>query len=126
MCTAIIGLPDSSDHLPVLGLRCLRAQAERILDEISCGILFLGVDGIDLDFGLSITNLAEANLNKKMIESAQIVAILADSTKFGRRGLGKVCELDQVQFIITDEGISPGTLRKLNERGIKILIAHSS
>jgi len=31
------------------------AFAERILDEISCGILFIGVDGIDPDFGLSIT-----------------------------------------------------------------------
>src|SRR5690606_33670228 len=29
------------------------ANAESILEEISSGILFLGVDGIDLDFGLS-------------------------------------------------------------------------
>jgi DeoR family transcriptional regulator of aga operon len=97
--------------------------AERILEEISCGILFLGVDGIDLDFGLTITNLTETSLNKKMIECAQVVAILADSTKFGRRGLGKVCDFDQVQYIITDEGVSPGTVKQLEEKGIKVIIA---
>lgn len=97
-------------------------QAERILEDISCGILFLGIDGIDLDFGLSITNLTEASLNQKMIESAQTVAILADSSKFGRRGLGKVCNLDQVQYIITDDGVPLHIVKQIEERGIKVLI----
>jgi DeoR family transcriptional regulator of aga operon len=99
------------------------SHAERILDDISCGILFLGIDGIDLDFGLSITNLTEASLNQKMIESAQIVAVLADSSKFGRRGLGKVCNLDQIQYIITDSGVLPNTVKLLEERGIKVIVA---
>lgn len=98
-------------------------QAEQILETISCGILFIGVDGIDLEFGLSITNLAETSLDQKMIASAQVVAVLADSTKFGRRGLGKVCELDQVQYIITDKGISPGIVKQLEEKGVEVIIA---
>jgi DeoR family transcriptional regulator, aga operon transcriptional repressor len=97
--------------------------AETILASISCGLLFLGVDGIDLDFGFSITNLTEASLNQKMIESAQVVAVLADSTKFGRRGLGKVCNLDQVHYLITDSGVAPGTVAALEERGIQVMIA---
>lgn len=99
------------------------SYAERQLDDISCGILFLGVDGIDLDFGFSITNLAEASLNQKMIESAQVVAVLADSTKFGRRGLGKVCNFDQVHYVITDDKLHPATLKVLEERGIKVILA---
>jgi len=99
------------------------AHAERILEDISCGILFLGIDGIDLEFGLSITNLAEASLNKKMIDSAQIVAILADSTKFGRRGLGKVCDFDQVQYIVTDSGVSSKIIHQLEEKGVKVIVA---
>lgn len=99
------------------------SHAERILDEISCGILFLGVDGIDLDFGFSITNLTEASLNQKMIACAQVIVVMADSTKFGRRGLGKVCDFEQVQYIITDEKVPAGTVKLLEERGIKMLIA---
>lgn len=99
------------------------AQAEKTLEEISCGIVFLGVDGIDLDFGLSITNLAEASLNKKMIECAQVVAILADSTKFGRRGLGKVCDFEQIHYIITDVGVSSSMIKQMNEKGVKVIVA---
>lgn len=99
------------------------SYAEQILNGISCGMLFLGVDGIDLDFGLSITNLTEATLNQKMIASAQEIVVLADSTKFGRRGLGRVCSLDQVQYIITDSGVPARTVEVLQEKGIKVIIA---
>ncbi len=99
------------------------SYAESILAGISCSVLFLGADGIDLDFGFSITNLAEASLNQKMIETAQVIAILADSTKFGRRGLGKVCNIDQVQYIITDDKVRSDIVKKLEERGIKVIIA---
>ncbi|MFB9865387.1 DeoR/GlpR family DNA-binding transcription regulator [Rufibacter immobilis] len=97
--------------------------AEGILEDISCGTLFLGVDGIDPDFGFSITNLAETSLNQKMIESAQTIAVLADSSKFGRRGLGRVCHLEQVQYVVTDSGVQPSMVEQLEERGIKVIIA---
>lgn len=99
------------------------AYAENILSNISCGILFLGVDGIDLDFGISITNLTETSLHQKMIEAAQLIAVLADSSKFGRRGLGRVCGLDQVHYIVTDSGVQPAIVEQLEERGIKVIIA---
>ncbi len=96
--------------------------AEKTLEEISCGILFLGVDGIDLDFGFSIANLAEAALNQKMIETAQTVVILADSSKFDKRGLGKVCTFDQVSHIITDDKIPEMIMQQLEEKGVKVIV----
>jgi len=98
------------------------AHAIRILEEISCSILFLGVDGIDLDFGITISNISEAALNQKMIETAQTVIILADSTKFDRRGLGRICGSDQVDYIVTDSKVSPTTVKDLEDRGIKLVI----
>lgn len=99
------------------------AQALQVLDEISCDLLFLGVDGIDLEHGVSISNLAEAALNRKMIEVSQTLLLLADSSKFNKRGLGKICNLDQVQYIITDGGVAEKTVLALRERGIKVIIA---
>ena len=98
-------------------------DAERTLADISCGMFFMGVDGIDLEFGFSITNLQEATLDKAMIESAQKVVVLADSTKIGRRGLGKVCNFDEVHYLVTDSGISSKTVRQLEEKGLRVLIA---
>lgn len=98
--------------------------AESILENISCDILFLGADGIDVEFGISITNLIESSLNQKMIRLAQKVVIMADSSKFGRRGLGKICRLNQVNYMITDNGVSSETVKILEEEGIKVIIAY--
>ena len=99
------------------------AYAESFLNNITCGIYFLGVDGIDLDFGLTTTNLGEASLNQKCIEVAQTTVVLADSSKFGKRGFGRICNLDQVQHIITDSGVDPKTVKELENRGVKVTIA---
>lgn len=96
--------------------------AENILGEISCAILFLRVDGIDIGFGLSITNLAETTLDQKMMEAAQSVVVLADSTKFGQRGVGRICGLEKIQYIITDDGVSPETVKQIEETGVKVII----
>ncbi|MES2277672.1 MAG: DeoR/GlpR family DNA-binding transcription regulator [Bacteroidota bacterium] len=98
------------------------SHAIRVLDEISCSILFIGVDGIDLDFGISISNLAEAALNQKMIDTAQTIIILADSTKFDRRGLGRICGLEQVHYIVTDSKVSKSTIRAIEEKDIKVIV----
>lgn len=97
--------------------------AEKILDELSCGVLFIGVDGIDLEHGLTITNIVEASLNQKMIRLAQTVVVLADSSKFDRRGLGKICNLDQIDYIITDGEVSRDTVNKIEKSGVKVIIA---
>lgn len=45
--------------------------AENILADFSCSKLFIGVDGIDLDFGITTTNMMEASLNRVMMQTAQ-------------------------------------------------------
>ena len=96
--------------------------AEYMLEAVSCGILFLGVDGIDLEFGFTISNLTEAGLNRKMIKTAQSVAILADHTKFGRRGIAKICDFEEVHCVITDSAAPSEAVAALEEMGIKVLI----
>jgi DeoR family transcriptional regulator, aga operon transcriptional repressor len=96
--------------------------AERVLDDFSCSKLFLGVDGIDLDFGLTTTHVQEAQLNRKMIAASQKTIVLADSSKFGKRGFGRICGLEDVEQIITDSGISDHLVEKLKGMGIEITI----
>jgi DeoR family transcriptional regulator of aga operon len=98
--------------------------AEHILGDFSCSKLFLGVDGIDLEFGLTTANVMEAHLNREMIKVSQKTIVLADSTKFGRRGFGKICEFEDIDEIITDKGISDFTLKALEEMGIKVTVVN--
>ncbi|WP_370459459.1 DeoR/GlpR family DNA-binding transcription regulator [Chitinophaga sp. Cy-1792] len=96
--------------------------AERVLADFSCSKLFLGVDGIDLEFGCTTTNILEAHLNQKMMAAAQKTIVLADSSKFGKRGFGRICGLEEVDEIITDKGVADHLVAKLEEMGVKVTI----
>ncbi len=97
--------------------------AEDMLANFACSKLFLGVDGISPEYGLTTSNMMEAHLNAKMIKSAQKTIVLTDSSKFGKKGFGKICEIDEIDCIITDEGITQNYKEKLEERGVTVIIA---
>lgn len=97
--------------------------AESTLKNFSCNKLFLGVDGLDVEFGLTTTNAMEAYLNKLMIDAAEKVIVLADSSKIGKRSFGKIATLEQVDTVITDMGISKKQRSQLEELGVEVIIA---
>ncbi len=96
--------------------------AERMMEGFSCTKLFLGVDGIDPDYGLTTTNALEASLNQVMINAAQKIIVLVDSAKFGRRGFGRICSLTQVDLIITDSGISELMVKRIELAGVELVV----
>ncbi|WP_111706508.1 DeoR/GlpR family DNA-binding transcription regulator [Lutibacter citreus] len=96
--------------------------AENLLAEFNFTKLFLGVDGIDIEYGLTTTSSMEASLNKKMISAAQKIIVLADSSKFGRKGFGRICGLEEVDQIITDNNIEDKIKKELTELGIDVVI----
>lgn len=96
--------------------------AESILNNIAATKLFIGVDGIDLDYGLTTSNTNEGYLNQQMIRVAQKVIVLTDSTKFGKRGFSKICDFDKVHQIITDTDAPVSYVEALRERGIEVTL----
>ena len=96
--------------------------SEGILKQFSCNKLFLGVDGIDLEFGISTSNAAEAHLNQVMIECADKTVVLADSSKLNKKGFGKIASLDEVDYLITDNGIGEEDRSTLEERGVTVIV----
>ena len=96
--------------------------SEMILKETVCSKLFLGVDGIDINYGLTTSNALEAHLNQQMIESAKEVIVIADSTKFGKKSFGRICGLEQVDHIITDSNLDSETIMKIKSFGIALTV----
>lgn len=68
--------------------------------------LFLGVHGIDERAGLTSPNLVEAETDRALIASSRRVVVVADHTKWGVIGLSTIIGLDQVEVMVTDEGLS--------------------
>ena len=97
--------------------------AEMCLADFACSKSFLGVDGIDIDFGLTTTNLMEAQLNRVMMNAAAKTIVLADSSKFGKRGFSRICVIEDVDHIITDRNIPESYAKHITDMGIRLTIA---
>ncbi len=97
--------------------------AEKNLKNLSVDKAFIGVDGLDPEHGAFTPNIEEASLNQIMIEITKEVILVADSSKFKRRSLAFICPPNKIDIIVTDDKISKEDLKKLQESGIKIIIA---
>lgn len=97
--------------------------AEEFLEQVTCGVLFLGVDGICVENGISTTDLAEARLNRACMRAAQNTVVVADHTKFGRRGFARIGGLHEIQHIVTDPGLPVERRRELQEMGVTVTVA---
>ena len=96
--------------------------AEETLHKLSADILFLGVDGFDVEYGLSTPNLLEAKVNRVMVEVSRTSVAVCDASKFGRRSLSLIVPPTSMQHVITDHSIPKGDLRALTKAGIDVTV----
>ncbi|MFO7825772.1 MAG: DeoR/GlpR family DNA-binding transcription regulator [Cyclobacterium sp.] len=96
--------------------------AETMIKSFACSKLFISVDGIDSEFGLTTSNMMEAHLNSTMIRSVQKTIVLADSSKFGKKSFGKIAHLEDVDTIISDKALSQHYVSLLEDKGIEVLL----
>ena len=96
--------------------------AEETLRRLSADILFLGVDGFDVHFGLSTPNLLEAKVNRVMVEIAKKTVVVCDCSKFGRRSLSLISPTSALHEVITDRGAPKSDLRLLKQAGIEVTL----
>ena len=68
--------------------------------------------------------MREAEINRAMMKSAQKIIVLADSTKFGRRGFAKICNMEDIDMIITDNRLPQPTRDQIEAMGIELIIAN--
>lgn len=94
--------------------------AEETLHRLHADLLFLGVDGFDVEYGVSTPNLLEAKVNRVMIDVAKTSIAVCDSSKFGKRSLSLIAPPGAFQQLITDRGISEADLTALNRAGVKV------
>lgn len=96
--------------------------AEDTLRRLSADVLFLGVDGFDLHFGLTTPNLLEAEVNRVMMKIARRTILVCDSSKFGSRSLSLIAPPSAVREVITDRGVSKSDLAAMQDAGIEAVL----
>lgn len=97
--------------------------ADRTLSNLNADVLFLGVHGIHPKAGLSTPNIAEAETNRCLVEAAQRVVVVADSSKLGVVALAEIVPLSRADFLVTDEGAQEEALDAIGLAGVEVIVA---
>ncbi|MBQ7575448.1 MAG: DeoR/GlpR transcriptional regulator [Bacteroidales bacterium] len=97
-------------------------EAINKLSQIHCSKIFFGVDGIDAEAGITCLAMEEADLTRKMIEVCDMAIVLADSSKIGFKGFSRICQIDEIDVIVTDSGISLESKRKIESLGVRVIV----
>lgn len=104
-------------------LSVLGAEASKTIENLYCSKVFFGVDGIDPEYGLTCGTGEEASITQKMMNSSQTTIVLADSSKIGKRGFARICDIADVDVLISDSGMPMDIRRKIEDLGVKLIIA---
>jgi len=87
-----------------------------VLDRLRASIAFVGADGIHPDHGISTTNLPEAQMKQRLVAAANRRVVVADASKFSRQALVRVCDLADVELILTAGEIDESMVAIVRER----------
>jgi len=95
--------------------------AERCIAGYHARKAFVGADGASLKSGLSSYDDKESAITRRMIENADEVFLLCDSTKLEQDAFIRFAPLSVVDHLITNPGIDPVILARYQENKIDII-----
>lgn len=98
-------------------------QAENMMQSLHADHCFLSTVGLHTEWGLTTLDIMEAQLNRRMIEAAAQVSVLADSSKFGHRSLSLIANFKHIRRVITDNKAPAEDVEKLRSQGVEVCLA---
>jgi len=81
----------------------------------------LSVDGVCYDSGLTTYHAQEADVNISMMERSRKTIIVADYSKLENESFFNICDLDEVDYWVTNDCANPELLERIRTRGIEII-----
>lgn len=100
-------------------------MADSMLHSINVGKAFLSVAGIT-DRGYFNSNMMLVESEKAMLSSADRAIVVADSSKFGKVSLSRLCGLHEVNTVVTDSKLDSQWKEHLALAGTEVVLAAPS
>ena len=126
----LLSTSDSIDLVMIGG--CVRGRtsvtigplADSQLANIHVTTAFLSVAGVS-PRGFFNSDMMLVESEKAMLASAERGIVLADHSKFGKTSLSRICELQQIDTVVTDDGLSSDAKAWLESAGVQLRLAQS-
>lgn len=83
-------------------------------------LLFIGVNGIDAEQGLTCFNSDEVEINRSMVRQAKRKIAVADHSKLGVVANWQICTTDKIDMLITDTGATDQMVYPFIAKGIEV------
>jgi DeoR/GlpR family transcriptional regulator of sugar metabolism len=96
--------------------------AVETFSKIHADVAIMSAGGIAED-GVTNSHALLIDIQRQMIRGAQKVILCLDHTKFGRKSMLQLCDLDAVDIIVTDDQAPAGLVQELRARGIEVVLA---
>jgi DeoR/GlpR family transcriptional regulator of sugar metabolism len=85
--------------------------------------LIYGTEAINLQHGITHSQLIEVGTDRALASTATQVIVLADHTKFGKVAPAFVFPLDKVHVLVSDQDLPQETVQSLRSKGIQMILA---
>ena len=91
-------------------------QTEIFLNQIRVDKVFIGIEGVDLDSGISVPDPFNAQNKQSMIKISKLTYVVADHSKLGRNTANPIAPLEEVDLIISGKEADPKILKQLSKK----------
>jgi len=99
------------------------SMTKSCIDSMNFRKAFFGIDGFTIETGFTSKDMMRAEIAAYIAQKSEEAFVLTDSSKFGRSELIKLFDVEDVQYLITDEGIPQNERSYLEEKGMHVIIA---
>lgn len=104
-------------------LSLLGHQLTAITEDFHIDLAFTGAFAVDAEYGLFGSDVREVHTDREMLKAADTLVVLADGSKFGRRGPVKLLPVEEIGAVITDPSAPGPQVDILRRRGIEVELA---
>lgn len=105
------------------GLSLVGYQAERMVAGFHVDIAICSCKGLDADMGITDSNERDSEIKKSFFKAANCKVLAIDSSKFDKTSFVKVCDVSEVDAVVTDSDPGEGWRERLKNSGVKLVLA---
>lgn len=103
------------------GLSLVGYQAERMISTFHVDLAVFSSKGLDIENGVTDSNESDAQIKKLILKASKKRILAVDSSKFDKTSFTKICEISDVDMIVTDSEPGEAWVNALQNAGVELV-----
>ena len=96
-------------------------NAMAMLDTINIDIAFMSASGFSLDSGLTVSNVYESELKRKVVSRSKKVVLLLDTQKINKNTIFTYANLKDIDVLVAEDPLPSEIIRQADKYGVQII-----